>query len=149
MNSGKVVGKIADARTRAVNVEAVIWSVKTHDERLTHPIRELDTEVCVFIRDFKLELVDNDKALQKNSLLKQNAANDMTGFAKVTFSIDHVDSVYETLKKKDAIFAITLRDSNINPAEQFFIVLDCDNNWLQFIGKKWLWRGCSNATSAT
>ena len=32
--------------------------------------------------DFKLELVDNDKALNKNALLRQNGANDMTGFAK-------------------------------------------------------------------
>ena len=44
--------------------------------------------------------------------------------------------MYETLKKKGANFATTLRDSNINPTEQFFIVLDCDNNWLQFIGQK-------------
>ena len=86
--------------------------------------------------DFKLELVDNDKALHKNALLKQNDAKDMTGFAKVRFNIEHVDSVYETLKNKGAIFALTLRDSNINAAEQFFIVLDCDNNWLQFVGPK-------------
>jgi catechol 2,3-dioxygenase-like lactoylglutathione lyase family enzyme len=86
--------------------------------------------------DFKLELVDNDKALHKSSLLKQNDANDITGFAKATFTIDNVHSVYETLKKKGATFALTLRDSNMNRDEQFFIVLDCDNNWLQFIGQK-------------
>jgi catechol 2,3-dioxygenase-like lactoylglutathione lyase family enzyme len=88
------------------------------------------------LHDFKLELVDNEKALNKNSVLKKNEANDMTGFAKITFTIDHVDSLYATLKSKGASFAITLRDSNINPREEFFIVLDCDNNWLQFIGFK-------------
>jgi hypothetical protein len=81
-------------------------------------------------------LVDNDKALNKNSLLKQHGASDMTGFAKITFRIEHVDAVYEAMKEKGAVFAATLRDSNINPTEQFFIVVDCDNNWLQFIGQK-------------
>jgi catechol 2,3-dioxygenase-like lactoylglutathione lyase family enzyme len=88
------------------------------------------------LRDFKLELVDNEKVLNKNSVLKEYGAENMTGFAKVTFTIDNVDSLYETLKSKRASFAITLRDSNINPREEFFIVLDCDNNWLQFVGSK-------------
>jgi len=88
------------------------------------------------LRDFKLELVDNEKALNKNFVLKKNGANDMIGFAKVTFTIDNVKSLYETLKSKGAGFAITLRDSNINPKEEFFIALDCDNNWLQFVGSK-------------
>ena len=86
--------------------------------------------------DFKLELVDNDKALNRNTVLKQQSAKEITGFAKVTFTIDNVGLIYEKLKNKDASFAIPLRDSNINPKEHFFIVLDCDNNWLQFIGPK-------------
>lgn len=88
------------------------------------------------LRDFKLELVDNEKVLNKNSVLKEYGAEHMTGFAKVTFTIDNIDSLYETLKSKRASFAITLRDSNINPKEEFFIVLDCDNNWIQFVGSK-------------
>ena len=86
--------------------------------------------------DFKLELVDNDKAFSKNIALQQNGVDDMTGFAKVTFTIDQVNSFYEKLKNSGANFAIALRDSNTNSAERFFIVLDCDRNWLQFIGPK-------------
>ena len=86
--------------------------------------------------DFKLELVDNNKALNKNALLKQNGADIITGFAKITFTIDDVVSLYQELKDKGANFAIPLRDSNVDPKEQFFIVTDCDSNWIQFIGPK-------------
>lgn len=88
------------------------------------------------LADFKLELVDNDKALNKGVLLKQHGIDEITGFAKVTFTIDDVRSLYDKLLNKGAAFAITLRESNVNPKEQFFIALDCDNNWLQFIGPK-------------
>jgi len=99
--------------------------------------REYGMRIAILqMGDFKLELVDNEKALSRNSVLKENEAEDITGFAKVTFTIDNVDSLYGTLKSKGAKFAITLRDSNINPKEEFFIVLDCDNNWLQFVGSK-------------
>jgi hypothetical protein len=54
------------------------------------------------LRDFRLELVDNEKALNKNSMLKKNEANDMTGFAKVTFTIDSVDSLYDRMKMTGA-----------------------------------------------
>ena len=127
----------------AIQVENLDSSVKWYEDYLEFSVldrkefKDHGLSLAILqLGDFKLELVDNDKALHKNSLLKPNGANEMTGFAKVTFTIDHVDSVYETLKKKGANFALTLRDSNINPAEQFFIVLDCDNNWLQFIGPK-------------
>ncbi|HEX6890219.1 MAG TPA: VOC family protein [Chryseolinea sp.] len=127
----------------AIQVENLDTSIKWYEDYLRFSVldkkefKDHGLSLAILqLGDFKLELVANDKALNKNSLLKQNGANDMTGFAKVTFSIDHVDSVYQALKKKGAIFALTLRDSNINPTEKFFIVLDCDNNWLQFIGQK-------------
>ncbi len=127
----------------AIQVENLDRSVKWYEDYLKFTVldrkefKDRGLSLAILrLGDFKLELIANDKALHKNSILKQNGANDMTGFTKVTFSIDHVDSAYETLKKKGAIFALTLHDSNINPTEQFFIVLDCDNNWLQFIGPK-------------
>jgi Glyoxalase/Bleomycin resistance protein/Dioxygenase superfamily len=127
----------------AIQVVNVDSSVKWYEDYLK--FRVLDRKefkghglrlAILQLGDFKLELVDNDKAVNKNSILKQNNADDITGFAKVTFTIDHVDSVYEKLKQKHAIFALPLSDSNINPAERFFIVLDRDNNWIQFIGPK-------------
>ena len=127
----------------AVQVENLDSSVKWYEDYLKFNVldrkefKDHGLSVAILqLGDFKLELVANDKALRKNALLKENDAKDMTGFAKMTFTVDHVASVYDTLKKKGAIFALTLRDSNINPTEQFFIVLDCDNNWLQFIGTK-------------
>src|SRR5688572_9684276 len=123
----------------AIQVENLDSSVKWYEDYLD--FRVLDRKefkdhglrlAILQLGDFKLELVDNDKALNKNSLLKQHGASDMTGFAKITFSIEHVDAVYEAMKEKGAVFAATLRDSNINPTEQFFVVVYCDNNWLQF-----------------
>ncbi|HMG92288.1 MAG TPA: VOC family protein [Chryseolinea sp.] len=127
----------------AIQVENLDSSVKWYQDYLMFSVldrkefKDHGLSLAILqLGDFKLELVANDKALHKNALLKENDAKDMTGFTKVTFSVDGVDSVYETLKKKGVTFALTLRDSNINPTEQFFIVLDCDNNWLQFIGPK-------------
>ena len=127
----------------AIQVEDLSNSIKWYEDYLEFKLldkkefKDHGLSLAILqLGDFKLELVDNEKALNKNALLKQNGAIDMTGFAKATFNIDHVDAMYETLKKKGASFATTLRDSNINPTEQFFIVLDCDNNWLQFIGQK-------------
>jgi catechol 2,3-dioxygenase-like lactoylglutathione lyase family enzyme len=127
----------------AIQVENLDSSIKWYEDHLK--FRVLDrkefkdhglTLAILQFGDFKLELVDNDKVLHKKSILKQNGASDITGFAKVTFSIHHVDSVFKSLKDKGAVFAVTLRDSNTDPTEQFFIVLDCDNNWLQFVGPK-------------
>lgn len=127
----------------AIQVENLDSAVKWYEDHLKFSVldrkefKDHGLSLAILrLGDFKLELVANDKAIRKNSILKQHGANDITGFAKVTFSIDYVDSVYQTLKSKGAIFALTLRDSNINPTEQFFIVLDCDNNWLQFIGPR-------------
>ena len=127
----------------AIQVENLDSSAKWYEDYLKFRVLERKefkdhglSLAILQLGDFKLELVDNDKAVNKNSILKQNDTDDITGFAKVTFTINHVDSVYEKLKQKGAIFALTLRDSNVNPAERFFIVLDCDNNWLQFIGPK-------------
>ena len=113
-------------------VDHLMFRVLNKKEFKDHALRLAILE----LGDFKLELVDNDKALNKRSLLNQNNATDLTGFAKVAFNTGHVDSLYHSLKGSGAVFAVTLRESNINPAEQFFIVLDCDNNWLQFVGPK-------------
>jgi hypothetical protein len=85
--------------------------------------------------DFDLELVENSKTLKKAELLS-GGATDITGFAKVTFTIENVAALYRRLNDQGAAFAITLRDSNTKPDEQFFVVLDNENNWLQFVGKK-------------
>jgi catechol 2,3-dioxygenase-like lactoylglutathione lyase family enzyme len=85
--------------------------------------------------DFDLELVENAKTLKKADLLS-GGATDITGFAKVTFTIGDVGRLFQRLSDKGATFAISLRDSNTNPGEQFFVVLDNEKNWLQFVGRK-------------
>lgn len=87
------------------------------------------------LEDFDLELVENKKTLKKAELLA-GKATDITGFAKVTFTVSGVARLYQQLTDKGASFAIKLRDSNTKPDEQFFVVLDNEKNWLQFVGKK-------------
>lgn len=100
----------------AIQVENLDRAVKWYEEYLKFSVidrkefKDHGLNLAILrLGDFKLELVANDKALHKNSILKQNGANDMTGFTKVTFSIDHVDSVYKTLKKKGNLRPYTAR----------------------------------------
>jgi catechol 2,3-dioxygenase-like lactoylglutathione lyase family enzyme len=87
------------------------------------------------LEDFELELVENPKTLKKAALLS-DGATDITGFAKVTFTVDDVGKLFRQLRDKGAEFAIPLRDSNTRPDQQFFVVLDNEKNWLQFAGAK-------------
>ena len=54
----------------------------------------------------------------------------------MAFRVADVNTKYKDLRTKHADFKITLRDSNINPSEQFFVVVDRDGNWIQFVGVK-------------
>lgn len=85
--------------------------------------------------DFELELVENPKTLKKAELLA-GGATDITGFAKLTFSVADVGKLFRRLRDQGATFAIPLRDSNTRPDQQFFVVLDPEKNWLQFVGPK-------------
>jgi len=85
--------------------------------------------------DFDLELVENARTLKRSQVLS-GPATDITGFAKITFAVGDVARLFHRLKEKGATFAISLRDSNTRPDEQFFVVLDNEKNWLQFVGKK-------------
>jgi catechol 2,3-dioxygenase-like lactoylglutathione lyase family enzyme len=88
------------------------------------------------LQDFELELVENARAVRKKDALAGKDTNDITGFAKVAFTVNGVATLFRRLKSQGARFAIELRDSNTEPDEQHFVVLDPDGNWLQFIGKK-------------
>jgi catechol 2,3-dioxygenase-like lactoylglutathione lyase family enzyme len=93
-------------------------------------------ELAILVReDFELELVENARTLRKSQLLADKNA-DITGFAKIRFTVLDVGQLFRRLEGKGASFAIRLRDSNTIPGEQFFIVLDNEGNWLQFVGKK-------------
>jgi catechol 2,3-dioxygenase-like lactoylglutathione lyase family enzyme len=87
------------------------------------------------LQDFDIELVENAKTLRKAEALS-GKATDITGFAKVTFTVDNVAALFQLLTDKGADFAVKLRPSNIRPGEQSFVVLDNEGNWLQFVGKK-------------
>ena len=103
-------------------------------ERKTFPDHGL--RLAILVReDFALELVENAKALRKSQLLAGKDA-DITGFAKIRFTVPDVEPLFRRLDGKGARFAIRLRDSNTIPGEQYFIVLDNEGNWLQFVGRK-------------
>lgn len=90
----------------------------------------------VELNNFRLELVENPKVLYKTDALQKLSVEDVTGFSKVTFRVVDIRALYDQLQKKRAHFQIALKESNVNADELFFIVLDVDGNWLQFIGAK-------------
>jgi catechol 2,3-dioxygenase-like lactoylglutathione lyase family enzyme len=88
------------------------------------------------LQDFELELVENATTVRRADALAGKDSDDITGFAKVTFSVNGLATLFGRLKSQGACFAIELRDSNTDPDKQHFVVLDPDGNWLQFVGKK-------------
>jgi catechol 2,3-dioxygenase-like lactoylglutathione lyase family enzyme len=103
-------------------------------ERRDFPDHQLKLAI-LNLQDFDIELVENAKTLRKAEALS-GKATDITGFAKVTFTVDNVAGLFRELSDKGADFAVKLRASNIRPGEQSFVVLDNEGNWLQFVGKK-------------
>jgi catechol 2,3-dioxygenase-like lactoylglutathione lyase family enzyme len=103
-------------------------------DRKAFPEHGLKLAILV-LGDFELELVENPKTLKKSQLLAGKDA-DITGFAKIAYTVPAVEQLFRRLESRGASFAIKLRDSNTNPDQQFFVVLDNDKNWLQFVGKK-------------
>jgi catechol 2,3-dioxygenase-like lactoylglutathione lyase family enzyme len=85
------------------------------------------------LHDFELELVEDPKTLERAKLLTGDATA-ITGFAKVTFTVDDVARWFERLRAQGANFAAPLRDSRTRPGHRSFVVLDNENNWLQFTG---------------
>lgn len=90
----------------------------------------------VELNNFRLELVENPKVHSKTDALQKLSVEDVTGFSKVTFRVADIRVLYDQLLNKGAHFQIALKESNVNADELFFIVLDADGNWLQFIGAK-------------
>jgi catechol 2,3-dioxygenase-like lactoylglutathione lyase family enzyme len=98
---------------------------------------ELKLKLAILaLEDFELELVENAKTARKADALAGKDSDQITGFAKVTFTVNGVAMLFRRLKSQGARFAIELRDSNTDPDKQHFVVLDPDGNWLQFVGKK-------------
>jgi len=60
--------------------------------------------------------------------LLKDGATDITGFAKLTFTVDDVGQLFRKLSDEGATFAVTLRDSITRLDQQFFIVLDNEKN---------------------
>ncbi len=84
---------------------------------------------------FELELVENVKSENKSDALKKLKLDEITGFAKIAFRVADVSAKYKELRGKKAEFKVELRQSNINPEEEFFILSDPDGNWVQVVGK--------------
>lgn len=119
------------------NLDASIRWYTTHLDFRQKVRREFpELKLAILERgDFELELVENPRTLKKAEVLSGRNL-DVTGFAKLTFTVSDVGALFQRLKAGGAAFALTLRDSNTNPGQQFFVVLDNERNWLQFVGKK-------------
>jgi len=86
-------------------------------------------------KDFELELVKNDSSINKNLVLKEKRATDITGFAKISFQVEEIEQIYNYLKSENIPIIISLRKSTRNKEHQTFIVTDYEGNWIQFTGK--------------
>jgi catechol 2,3-dioxygenase-like lactoylglutathione lyase family enzyme len=118
---------------------SVRWYVSQlgFQQKVRKDFPELKLKLAILaLQDFELELVENAKTVRKTDALAGKDSNDITGFAKVTFTVNGVAALFHRLKSQGARFAIELRDSNAEPDKQHFVVLDPDGNWLQFVGKK-------------
>ena len=104
-------------------------------DRRDFPDHQLELAILVSA-DFEIELVENAKAVRKSEVLASKKTTDITGFAKLAFRVDRIGERFQRLKDQGARFAIELRDSNTKPDERFFVVLDSEGNWLQFVGRK-------------
>lgn len=104
-------------------------------DRKEFPEHQLKLAILT-LQDFELELVENAKTVRRTDALSGKDSDQITGFAKVTFTVNGVATLFRRLKSQGARFAIELRNSNTDPDQQHFVVLDPDGNWLQFVGKK-------------
>jgi hypothetical protein len=126
----------------ALQVTNVVASTKWYSDFLgfsTLDQREFPNGLkitLVELNTFRLELVENPKILSRSDAVQKLRVEDVTGFSKVAFRVSNIRALYDQLKKKKARFQIELKESNVNAEELFFIVLDVDGNWLQFIGGK-------------
>jgi catechol 2,3-dioxygenase-like lactoylglutathione lyase family enzyme len=142
-SSAQMAAKGARPSLVAIQVESLDRSIDWYTTHLGFSVKEKKELpghnlrlAFLVLMDFEFELVENAKTLKRSEALATKSATDVTGFAKLTFSVDNVANLYEQLKKKGATFAIKLQDSNVDAREEFFIVLDNEGNWLQFKGKK-------------
>ena len=85
--------------------------------------------------NFELELVKNDSSVNKNLVLKEKRAADITGFAKINFQVEQIEQVYNYLKSENVPIIVTLRKSIRNKEHKTFIITDYEGNWIQFTGK--------------
>jgi catechol 2,3-dioxygenase-like lactoylglutathione lyase family enzyme len=92
---------------------------------------ELKLKLAILaLQDFELELVENARTVRKAGAVAGKDSDQITGFAKVTFTVNEVATLFRRLQSQGARFAIELRDSNTEPDKQHFVVLDPDGNWL-------------------
>ena len=137
-------GQATDARPVliAIQVHDVIKSAAWYSNFLGYiPIMERQFPngvkiTVVELNNFRLELVENVKVPSKTEALQKLSIEDVTGFSKVAFRVSDVRALYTELQEKGARFQIEIKESTVNTDEIFFIVLDVDGNWLQFIGAK-------------
>ena len=74
--------------------------------------------------------VESERGRYERDVLGRGAAR------QVSRTVPAVEQLFRRLESRGASFAIKLRDSNTNPEQQYFVVLDNEKNWLQFVGKK-------------
>ena len=86
-------------------------------------------------RQFELELVKNDSSIDRNIVLKEKKAADITGFAKLNFKIKRIEKLYDFLKAENINIVVSLRKSGRIKKYKTFIITDPEGNWVQFTGK--------------
>jgi hypothetical protein len=90
------------------------------------------------IEGFDLELVENEKSISRNEILKKYPkGSEIQGFVKLTFITNNIDEADIYLKKNGVKYLFDLQKSNRLSKEnhKWLIISDPDGNWIQLISK--------------
>ena len=84
---------------------------------------------------FVLELIEQENAIRLDNVKLKDGKNRMTGIYKYGFAVNNLDSLFEYVSAKE----LQTRGGIINDSQagmKSFILVDPDNNYIQFFEKK-------------
>jgi len=98
---------------------------------------EVNTENKIVLTkmSFELELIEQENAIRLDNVKLKDGKNRMTGIYKYGFAVNNLDSLFEYVSAKE----LQTRGGIINDSQagmKSFILVDPDNNYIQFFEKK-------------
>jgi catechol 2,3-dioxygenase-like lactoylglutathione lyase family enzyme len=123
----------------ALSVASLDVSVKWYEEmlgfKMLRRIEEPKYDVRIAfleLNGFRLELFEKKNSLDLKRLLPEPKDEDMVhGFRKLAFTVENIEGFAAALKNKKVKFLYGVTEDR-EEKQKWFIVADCDGNWLQF-----------------